>query len=157
MHPAPVWRRLVALAYDALLLAALWMITAMAVTLIGQLVQISDSHLLMRALLFAVGMVFFAWFWSHGGQTLGMRVWRLRVEQMNGAPLRMAAAMLRYMAGMLPIICALYAIGRFGRIAVVLAFAGYLPCLFVGGRAFNDLVAGSQMVLLPRKTSAQSA
>jgi len=40
--------------------------------------------------------VFFAWFWTHGGQTLGMRAWRLRILQRDGQPLNWRLALFRY-------------------------------------------------------------
>ena len=154
---APFWRRLAAIGYDAFLLAALWMVAAMAVTLLGQLLALTNSQLLMRVVMFCVGLAFFGWFWTHGGQTLGMRTWRVRVERLTGSPLRWPTALLRYMAGLLPIICALYAVARFGWATLPLALLGYAPCWFdERRRAFNDIVANTQMVLAPPR-SAQSA
>ena len=39
---------------------------------------------------------YFLWCWTHGGQTLAMKTWRIRVLQANGAPLSLAAALRRY-------------------------------------------------------------
>ena len=44
-------------------------------------------------------MIFFCGFWVHGGQTLGMRAWRLRVVRDDGHPLGWARAMARFAAG----------------------------------------------------------
>ena len=49
--------------------------------------------------LVAVAMVFFCSFWVHGGQTLGMRAWRIRVVCEDGSPLGWARAMARFAAG----------------------------------------------------------
>jgi uncharacterized RDD family membrane protein YckC len=149
-----LWRRIVALLYDALLLAALWMITAMAVRVVGELTRMTDTRHLMQVALFFVGLAFFAWFWSHGGQTLGMRAWRIRVQGRDGAALSLSAATLRYVAGIVPVVAMLMAFPRIGAAAVVLLLAGYAPCPFANGRALNDLVAGSRLILLP-KASAQ--
>lgn len=40
--------------------------------------------------------LYFSWFWSHGGQTLAMRTWRVRVERADGGKLGFARALLRY-------------------------------------------------------------
>jgi uncharacterized RDD family membrane protein YckC len=158
VQPAPVWRRMVAFAYDALLLAAMWMIAAMAVMVANQLVPIADGRALMRVVMGLVGLAFFGWFWTHGGQTLGMRAWRLRVQQLDGTPVRPTASMLRYMAGLLPVICAFYGTARYGTPALAIALLGYLPCLIdARRRAFNDLIAGTQVVMLDRaRRSAQA-
>ena len=47
-----------------------------------------------------LGGAFFAGFWSHGGQTLGMRAWRLKVTATNGAPLSLCAAVIRYLGAL---------------------------------------------------------
>lgn len=40
---------------------------------------------------------YFAWFWLHGGQTLAMKTWRIRVIAADDAPLRLWQAILRYL------------------------------------------------------------
>lgn len=49
--------------------------------------------------LIAVVCFFFIWFWTHGGQTLGMRAWRLKVQRMNGASITPFQALLRLATG----------------------------------------------------------
>ena len=38
-------------------------------------------------LMLAVAWAFYGWFWLHGGQTLGMRAWRLKLVTDDGRPL----------------------------------------------------------------------
>ncbi|RVU86185.1 RDD family protein [Leucothrix sargassi] len=40
--------------------------------------------------------VFYGWFWTHGGQTLGMRAWKLKLVQNNGAPVTWTQAFFRF-------------------------------------------------------------
>ena len=49
--------------------------------------------------LIAVGCIFFVWFWTHGGQTLGMRAWRLKVQRMDGSSITLLQALLRLSTG----------------------------------------------------------
>ncbi len=155
MNPAPVWRRFAAVAYDALLLAAMWMIAAMALTILNQLMPIPDSRALMRLVIGLVALGFFCWFWVHGGQTLGLRAWRLRVQGVDGLPVRPTASVLRYIAGALPLICAFYGAASYGNAALAGILLGYAPCLLdPRRRAFNDLVAGTQVVLLARNVGS---
>lgn len=38
---------------------------------------------------------FYLWFWTHGGQTVGMRAWRLRVQNSDGSAISFTQALLR--------------------------------------------------------------
>jgi len=49
--------------------------------------------------LIAVVCLFFIWFWTHGGQTLGMRAWRLKVQRMDGSSITTRQAMIRLCTG----------------------------------------------------------
>ena len=53
--------------------------------------------------------VYFVWFWSHGGQTVAMRAWGLRVVTAGGQPLGRGRATLRYLAAWLWFVPALVA------------------------------------------------
>ncbi|HEX9179015.1 MAG TPA: RDD family protein, partial [Burkholderiales bacterium] len=50
---------------------------------------------LFQAYLLAVIGIYFTWFWTHGGQTVAMRAWRLRVMRRDGSPLSWRDAWLR--------------------------------------------------------------
>lgn len=47
---------------------------------------------------FALLLVYFTWFWLHGGQTLAMKTWKLRIVNTDGGQLRPLQAVLRYLA-----------------------------------------------------------
>lgn len=78
-QPCGLIRRLVAIAYDILLLlAVLFAATALLMPFThGH--AISSSNLIYPLYLLAWSYLFFAWQWTHGGQTLGMRAWKLRL------------------------------------------------------------------------------
>ncbi len=99
--PAPLWRRLCAAGYDGLLLLGLWMVSVLADVVVTHIAGAARDSTVLRAVLFAVGLVFFGWFWTHGGQTLGMRAWRLQVEHDSGRPLSWISAAARYSAMLL--------------------------------------------------------
>lgn len=141
IYPAPLWRRLLASVYDGLLLLAMWMLGLIADVMVrDQLFGLSRDWAMLRIYLFLIGLVFFGWFWIHGGQTLGMRVWRLQVRRDDGASLRWPIATLRYAAAYL----------SWG-----LAGAGMLWCLVDGRRrAFHDILAGTEVVVLPKPQPA---
>jgi uncharacterized RDD family membrane protein YckC len=94
--PAPLWRRLFAAVYDGLLLFGLIMVTLLADVLGRGLLDLPRNMAVLQATCFLVGLGFFGWFWTHGGQTLGMRAWRLRVRRLDGRALRWPVAAIRY-------------------------------------------------------------
>ena len=89
-------RRLAAMFYDLLLLLAV-LLVAIALALMFSRGAFTYHNPFFRTLIFLLSFGFYTWFWLHGGQTLGMRTWRLRVQQRNGAPLTVWQAVLRYM------------------------------------------------------------
>lgn len=95
-------RRLAAILYDTLLLLALlFIVSAIHLALSGG-GEASDRPDLLRTILFVlVSFAFFAWFWLHGGQTLGMRAWRIRLQNRGGGPITLWQAMLRFLVAIL--------------------------------------------------------
>ena len=90
-------RRILAMTYDILLLMAVLLLAmAFATPLLDEEAQPSQNPFL-SSYLVAVTFLFFAWFWTHGGQTLGMRAWKLKLEQDNGQPLSWWHALLRFL------------------------------------------------------------
>lgn len=81
--PAGLFRRLAALFYDSLLLLALWFVaTAVLLPLTGGEAVRANNPLMSTYLLF-ISFFFYGWFWMHGGQTLGMRAWRLQLRSLR--------------------------------------------------------------------------
>jgi uncharacterized RDD family membrane protein YckC len=97
-EPAGLLRRLAALAYDTLLLTALLMCFTLVVLLVRGGEAIPAGTWWFQLALLAVTATFFAGFWTHGGQTLGMRAWRLRVVAADGGAVSYERALLRFVA-----------------------------------------------------------
>ena len=55
----------------------------------------------LQAALFVVLGLYFSWFWSHGGQTLAMKAWHIRLVRADGSPVPIGRAMARYLVGWL--------------------------------------------------------
>ena len=97
---AGLWRRLAALFYDSLLLLAIWFIaTALLLPFTGGEAIESNNPLLPTYLLF-ISFFFYAWFWMHGGQTLGMRSWRLQLQSLRPGQLSWLQCLLRFLVAM---------------------------------------------------------
>ncbi len=109
MPPQPrprLLRRFAAILYDTFLLFAVLWVAALPLPLIAEPVRRMFWPLLAtRIYLLAIAFLFFGWFWVHGGQTLGMRAWRLRVVRFDGRALRWKDAALRFLAAGLSWLC----------------------------------------------------
>jgi uncharacterized RDD family membrane protein YckC len=98
--PAGLLRRLAAMAYDWLLLGSvLFAVTLVLIAARGGN-AIPPGTWWYGPLLTTAAFAFYGWFWTHGGQTLGMRAWRLRVLQTNGQPLSWLLAAARFVASL---------------------------------------------------------
>jgi uncharacterized RDD family membrane protein YckC len=94
-------RRFAAICYDSLLLiAVLFAATAIVLPLNGGK-AFSRDQLYYPGYLLAVSFFFFGWFWTHGGQTLGMRAWKIRVLTFDRQPLTWKQALARFCAALL--------------------------------------------------------
>ena len=90
--PPGLARRLAAIAYDTLLLTAVLFVATAALLPFSGGEAVRPDHGWYTAYLVAVSFGYFGWFWTHGGETLGMRSWRLRLvgTGTNGASWRQA-------------------------------------------------------------------
>lgn len=95
--------RLLALVYEALLLAAVLMAaTALFTAVFG------DSHAeplrsVLRIYLVAIAGGYFVWSWTGGRRTLAMSTWRLRLVDAAGNPPRARIAAIRFLVAALAI------------------------------------------------------
>ncbi|TJY61111.1 RDD family protein [Sinimarinibacterium sp. CAU 1509] len=164
MLPAPLWRRLAAATYDGLLLLGIWMVCLLVDTVVRDSLGTAREWHALRAFLFLIGLGFFGWFWTHGGQTLGMRAWRLKLRRVDGRALTWLNALTRYAVMLLcwgvaltPLVMQLplYA-SRPGSSTiaalsvVVIAVTLVLMRLDARRRAPQDYVAQCEMIELPK-------
>jgi len=106
---APLWRRLAAMLYDSLLVFAIWILVGFAVMSAFGLEQARSIEgdvivldTLMKNVLFsamlASAFLFFGFFWTQSGQTLGMQAWRIRVLQTDGSSISWKQAAIRFVS-----------------------------------------------------------
>lgn len=91
-------RRLAALFYDGVLLFGILLLAAgLAIVPYMSLVEgdFPNHAWWFRTWLILVIVAFFAYFWTHGGQTLGMRAWRLRLVRADGGEPLLRDALMR--------------------------------------------------------------
>ncbi len=70
--------------YDSFLLIAVLFLAMAVMLLLSRGHQFEAGNPVLTLYLLLVSFVFFGWFWTHGGQTLGMRAWKLRLQQPDG-------------------------------------------------------------------------
>lgn len=131
-------RRLAAIFYDCWLVAAIWLVGATADYFIQQALGLGTAPVRLPLQLFLVLApgLFFGWFWTHGGQTLGMRAWRLKLLDTRGAPVGWRHALIRYAGAWL---------------SLLPAGLGYLwVWLDPQHQAWHDRLSGTRLVITSR-------
>lgn len=104
--PAGLFKRLMAIVYDVFLLAAiLFLAQIIPFALTGDAITRENSplivYLLNQIYLLTVSFVFFGWFWVHGGQTLGMKTWKIQLVTRNGEIPNWSVSAIRFIAAII--------------------------------------------------------
>ncbi|KVW72749.1 RDD family protein [Burkholderia ubonensis] len=156
--PPSVRRRLAALLYEGVLLFGIVFFAGLAFALATQQRNGLVHHNLLAAWIALVVGAYFVWFWTHGGQTLPMKTWRLKIESASGRPLSAGHALVRYALGWLWFLPPLALHPLLGlSVPVTLALAGAWIGVWAGAarlhpdRQFpHDRLARTRVVALPR-------
>lgn len=167
--PPFLLRRIAAGFYDLLLVVALWFpATAIALAVFRDGRRLPEAGY--QIYLLAVAFAFFGWFWTHGGQTLGMRAWRLKLIAGDGRPPGWYQALVRYLCMLIPWL--LVGLGLefvsypgaadnpvfqyvLAPLAFTAALVGFLWPLFDSRRlAWHDRFSHSCLTVLPKQRRA---
>lgn len=131
-------RRFGAMFYDGLLLLALlMMLTYPYVWLTGG----AKPGLLVKTLyqlyLLAICFFYYSGFWVRGGQTLGLRTWRLKLVRNDGGPITWSIASKRFAFAWLSLLC----LGL-----------GFLWVMYDRDKlAWHDRLSGTKLMQLPKR------
>lgn len=137
--PASFTRRLAALAYDGLLLVAVWFAATFLALLLRGGQAFSPHNPVFSAYLILVGFGFLGWFWTHGGQTLGMQTWNIRLVGGDlDSRITWRCAWIRYMVAWVSL--ALLGLGFFWIL------------LDPERRSWHDLASGTRMGMAERRS-----
>lgn len=155
--PAPLWRRLLALVYELLAVLAIILVTVMLCLVVtgGTLDRHAGWY---RAILLLAVAAYFVWSWTRGGQTLGMRPWRLHLRMRGGGPIAWPRAVLRFAILAAPLL--LTALQPVAGVvtAMVAPFMAWAVDLAVAAfdrrrRALHDILAGTELLYRPARGS----
>jgi uncharacterized RDD family membrane protein YckC len=159
-------RRLACFVYEGVLLFGVVMIAGYLYSSLTQQRHALVGQHGLQAFLFIVLGIYFVWFWSHGGQTVAMKAWHVRLVSRDGGAVSQLRALARYLLAwvwFLPALAAARVAGLdsasriFGLLAVgVLAYAA-LAFLHPRRQFWHDAVCGTQLVSWrPQRPTAQS-
>jgi uncharacterized RDD family membrane protein YckC len=153
--PCPLWRRLLALLYDLLIVVAIVMVVGLLCQLAtgGKLIRTGATvavPIWYQALQGAVVAAYFISSWRRGGQTLGMRPWRIRVTRDDGGRPTLQQALIRALVAAAPLVLLLLepVIGlRTTLWTLLAAWAGWFAVALFDPRrrALHDLAAGTEI------------
>lgn len=143
-------RRLIVAGYDLFLLIAAWMVVTFAylgihILFTGEQVAQQQAEAggfigdyLLTLIIFGVSLLFYLSFWTLKGQTLGMQVWRIRVQQPDGMAITRRQAVIRFL------------VAQVAWLSLGLGFAWSIwdP----KSRTWHDMASGTELVTLPKGT-----
>ena len=137
MKNTGLFRRVAAILYDTLLVAALLFLATIPFIAMrgGEPVEIGDNALY-RVVLGTVFYGFFVGFWTRSGRTLGMQSWGLQLETADGEIPTLASASVRFFAAI---------------ISWAPAGLGFLWQLWDKDKlAWHDRISGTRLVYYPK-------
>lgn len=132
MISAGFWRRFGAWTYDSLVVITILLIAALAAVAANGARAIPPGQIWFEVYLLACVYAYFGLSWHFGGQTLGMRPWRITLVKHDGARPESWRLWLRYLVAW---------------VSFVALGVGYLWALIPPKRAtWHDLVSGTRVV-----------
>jgi len=151
----PLWRRLLALLYDLLAVVAMVMVVGYVCQRItgGNLIS-NDGHAHIawwyQPLQALVVSAYFVISWLRGGQTLGMRPWRIRLRNAQGLAVSPMQALLRLLVAALPLLLLALAPWLGNRAAVWAVAIAWMVWFGVAlfdsrRRALHDVIARTEL------------
>jgi uncharacterized RDD family membrane protein YckC len=88
--------RLAIIVYDFLLLIALLFLATALLLPFNAGEAFTREQFFYPIYLLIVSFVFYGWFWTHGGQTLGLRAWKAKILTTNQQPISWTQALVRF-------------------------------------------------------------
>lgn len=90
-------RRTLCMIYDFLLFLAIWFVASLIFIVIVQDTNFTYFKPIYQFYSLSIIGIYFIWFWTHGGQTLAMQTWKMRIVAKDGSALTMKRAITRYL------------------------------------------------------------
>ncbi|MET3108483.1 putative RDD family membrane protein YckC [Oxalobacteraceae bacterium GrIS 2.11] len=155
---ASLKHRLLCMVYEGVLLFGVLFAAELLFDLSTQKLDSAALHYWHNLYLFLVLGAYFTYFWGHGGQTLPMQTWHIKVVSADFQAVSFKQACIRYCAAwmwFLPALALSYGLDLPHWTCVSLFFVGILVWAFTSkfdknGQFLHDRLAGTQLVCVAK-------
>lgn len=161
-----LWRRLACFTYEGVLLFGVLMIAGYLFSSLTQQRNAMIGRHELQAFLFVILGIYFVWFWSHGGQTVAMKTWNVRLVTTDGKSVSQGRALARYVLSwlwFLPALICVWASGAkslgviFGSMLAGIAVYALIARAHPSRQFLHDIVAGTRLVTWRPSMPAKAA
>jgi len=143
--------------YEAMLMFAVLFISSLLFAALLEQRHALYLRSILQTWLFLLMGIYFIWFWTHGGQTLAMKTWRIRLETHGGEKVTVKRALVRYLLAWLWIVPGLaiaWVVGAKNWVSVLIPAVNILlwgvsVYLDPQRQFLHDRLAGTRIVGLP--------
>ena len=90
-------RRIASMLYEAMLVFGVLFVAVLIFSIVLEQRHALSLRSALQDWLFLVLGIYFIWFWTHSGQTLAMKTWKIRLVDVNGKPVSFLRAAVRYL------------------------------------------------------------
>ena len=157
--PVGLRLRLAALVYEStLLFGVVFGASYLLIAATGWNYPLPDGRRwILQAVVFVVVGLYFVYCWTHGGQTLALKAWRLRVARADGSALSVREAILRYLLAWHLFLPGLISVVLFpatpwlNLAALLLGMLGMLALIYLDPerQAVHDRLLGTRLLRVP--------
>lgn len=164
--PATTLKRALAIIYDGLISIAVLLVVTWAYTMVAGWItgwdryeQMAEAGQLsgdpgLTFTLFLILYLFFAYFWTRIGQTLGMQVWRIRIENIDGTSVSWSKALRRYVTAAAVIFLTLLGSYYLGAATLFLGIPAIVALFYpINGLSITDRLSDSVVVSIPKEAT----
>ena len=124
-------RRLGAIIYDLLLLITILILISFIFSILFSINPKHPLFFVYQGCIYTISFLFYGWFWTHGGQTLGMKTWRFKITSLDGGEIKWKTALIRFIAAI---------------VSWLVFGLGYIWSLFdKKNRTWHDIISKTQL------------
>ena len=131
-QPVNLARRIGAILYDSLLLLSILLIVTSLFVIFFRLTPENPFFIIYQAFIFVISFFFYSWFWTHGGQTLGMKTWKFKITSIDGSKVTWEKATIRFLMAIISIL--------------LLGLGFFWSILDKNNRTWHDIVSKTHLV-----------
>ena len=170
LPPATALKRGLAIIYDGLISIAVLMVTTWVYTMIAgwatgwdRYEQMAEAGQIsgdpgLTFVLYLVLFLFFGYFWTRIGQTLGMQVWRVRIENLDGTSVSWTQSLIRYVTASFVVFLAILGAFYIGAVTLLLTIPAIIALFYpINGLSLTDRASSSVVVALPKTAKKKKA